>query len=296
MRLLIRLIIFKKKVLNRLSRFFPFVDANKTVLNFIDKNFSYIAKKYAERDIETSESPHPGDGVIWLFWWQGYEAAPPLVKKCIASVHAHAGNRRVILLTEENWRNYADIPDYIIKRVERGEITLTHFSDIMRMTLLAAHGGLWLDATIFVAHDIPDVWFSKPFYTVKYSTSPSRITKGRWCGFCQSAFSHQVLHGFCRDVFFTYWQKYDALIDYFFIDYVVLYGYNAVPKIKKLIDAVPENNTGIKALDIHFSDAYSAPEYQKIINSSVFFKLNWKREYKTVRDGKETIYAHFMNT
>ena len=97
------------------------------------------------------EKKSENNGNIWIFWWQGYDTAPLLVKKCIDSIIKNAGNHPVILITKENWKNYADIPDYIIEKVEKGIITLTHFSDILRMSLVSEHGGLWLDATIFVS-------------------------------------------------------------------------------------------------------------------------------------------------
>ncbi len=294
----VKLTILKKKVMNRLSHYFSFINPNATILNFLDKNFSYIVEKYknAEPQLSLQSENKETHQTIWQFWWQGYETAPILVKKCIDSVKAHANGAKVILLTEKNWRDYAEIPEYIVKKVKSGKISLTHFSDILRMVLLSKHGGLWLDATIFVSCDIPDEWFSAPYFSIHYKTSTSKIAKGRWTGFCQSAQKGSLIHSFCRDVFFDYWKKYDKLVDYFLIDYVMDFGYENISEFKRLVDSLPLNNECVKELDKHFSDVYSDELVSSILSKSTFFKLNWKREYKTLHNDCETIYAHFMNT
>ena len=72
------------------------------------------------------------------------------------------------------------------------------------------------------------------------------------------------------------------------------FGYRNIAEFKNLVDSLPYNNEGVKELDKHFSDAYSDSLYSSILSKSVFFKLNWKREYKIESNGKETIYAEFM--
>lgn len=200
----------------------------------------------------------------------------------------------IILLTKDNWQTYADIPEYIIKKVSEGNISLTHFSDILRMALLADHGGLWLDATIFVSQSIPDYCFTLPYFSIHYKASSSNITQGRWTGFCQGACRNSIIQCFCRDIFFEYWKKYARLADYFFIDYTMLCGYKNIPAFKQLVDSVPLNNEGIKELDLHFSDTFSKEKYESILKNSTFFKLNWKRIYKTENNGQKTFYSYFL--
>lgn len=291
-------LIIRKKILNRLSRFFKFINSDKVILNFIRNDFSAVIEKYKnhaeEKIFYEKEKLAENTGNIWIFWWQGYEAAPLLVKKCIGSITKNAKNHPVVLITKENWKNYADIPDYVIEKVKKGIITFTHFSDILRMILISKHGGLWLDATIFVSREIPDYCFELQYFSIHYETSTSKIAKGKWTGFCQSGQKNSLIHSFCRDVFFSYWKKYNKLIDYFFIDYVMLAGYKNIPGFKKLIDELPLNNQGIKELDKHFNDEYSMEYLNNILAQSTFFKLNWKRDYKKEINGKKTLYGYFL--
>lgn len=295
------ILIFIKKILNRLSRYFKSIDANSVIVKFIEKDFKEIIEKYkkntcspAVAEIKEIAERSKTEANIWVFWWQGYENAPVLVKKCIDSVRKNAGTHTVILLTKDNWQTYADIPEYIIKKVSEGNISLTHFSDILRMALLADHGGLWLDATIFISQSIPDYCFTLPYFSIHYKASSSKITQGRWTGFCQGACRNSIIHSFCRDIFFEYWKKYARLADYFFIDYTMLCGYKNIPAFKQLVDSVPLNNEGIKELDLHFSDTFSKEKYESILENSTFFKLNWKRIYKTENNGQKTFYSCFL--
>lgn len=292
------LLILKKKLFNKLSKICSFIIPNSVIEKFIEKDFSAIIEKYRNHTEESrffmKEKFSENVGNIWIFWWQGYDAAPLLVKKCIDSITKNAKNHPVVLITKENWKNYADIPDYIIEKLKKGIITLTHFSDILRMALISKNGGLWLDATIFVSREIPEYCFELPYFSIHYENSTSKIAKGKWTGFCQAGQKNSIIHSFCRDIFFSYWEKYSKLIDYFFIDYVMLTGYNNILDFKKLVDSVPLNNQGIKELDKHFNDEYSKELLDNILSKSTFFKLNWKRDYKKEINGKNTIYGHFL--
>jgi hypothetical protein len=91
---------------------------------------------------------------------------PPIVQSCFQSLCSHAGNHLVHLITQENISKYVTIPDYILRKVQEGKISFTHFSDILRMCLLYEHGGLWIDATVYVSQPIPEKVFQEPLFTV----------------------------------------------------------------------------------------------------------------------------------
>lgn len=290
----------EKKILHKLERFFPQIDSSCTIRRFLERKFRIITESYKNMPAVPAPAQKTDDSkpaAIWVFWWQGYDDAPPLVKKCIDSIRLHAGNHPVILLTQENCKAYAEFPEYVWEKFENGQITLTHFSDILRMKLLSVYGGLWCDTTIFVSKDIPEDYFKKPFFTIHYPTSTSAITLGKWTGFCQYAQQGFLLHRYCLDIFLTYWKTYGKLIDYFFIDYVVAHAYEHIPAIHESIDSIPKNNVGVKLLDRLFYEPYDANRYEQVLENSVFHKLNWKRNYpEKDADDKETGYGHFMQT
>jgi hypothetical protein len=91
---------------------------------------------------------------IWLLWLQGMKEAPTVIKACYASWGKHNPAWEIILLTEENLREYC--PPDIYPLLKAGNITKQALSDIIRINLLATHGGVWVDATCFCARPLDD--------------------------------------------------------------------------------------------------------------------------------------------
>jgi hypothetical protein len=93
---------------------------------------------------------------------------PQLVKLCNKSVKKYIPKdiAELHFICKDNLANYLDVPDYIWKKHEEGKISTAHFSDYIRVSLLAKYGGLWLDATIFVTSDLTP-GLDKDLFTLK---------------------------------------------------------------------------------------------------------------------------------
>lgn len=94
-------------------------------------------------------SPEAPDAV-WFFWWQGMEKAPKLVQDNLERSRRIFFDRKVIVITQENFDEFVEIPRSIIAKVKNKSITLAAFSDILRFALLGKYGGLWMDSTIYL--------------------------------------------------------------------------------------------------------------------------------------------------
>lgn len=280
--------ILKKKIYHKLH-----LDSDKVVESFLTKHFHQVIDTYKNIP-NPSTTEERKKAPIFVCWWQGEENAPEIVRICIASIKRNAQDHPVVLITKSNWNEWTDIPDYILRKVESKQISFTHFSDILRMALLARHGGLWLDATMFVANPISETIFSKPYWTIHREVANS-ITRGRWTGYCQAGQPNAFIHSFCRDFFYAYWTKYDKLVDYFLIDYVMDIGYRNLPHMQQLIDSVSPSNQKVLDLDRSFHLVYEQEAYRELVCSQTFFKLNWKRTYATDADGMVTMYQHFLD-
>jgi len=86
---------------------------------------------------------------IWFLWLQGIENAPLLVRKCYASWVKRNPGWEVVVLDENNIGRY--LPQQF------SGITKQALSDVLRINLLAAHGGVWVDATCFCVQPL-DEW------------------------------------------------------------------------------------------------------------------------------------------
>lgn len=117
--------------------------------------------------------------VIWQYWAQGMENVPPLVRICMESVDKYATpDYQIIRLSDDNLANYIEIPDWLEKRRESGQISVAHFSDILRCMLLATYGGLWLDACTLLTGKLPEMLFKYDFFV--YQRDPSEPHKKYW--------------------------------------------------------------------------------------------------------------------
>ena len=47
---------------------------------------------------------------IWICWWQGIEHAPEIVKVCVDSIKRNNNKYEVIIITDENYKNYITFP------------------------------------------------------------------------------------------------------------------------------------------------------------------------------------------
>ena len=81
---------------------------------YLDK-IEKIEKKYKEGSIAT-------DRKVWICWFQVMENAPEVVKRCYASIKDNITDREVILLTENNYREYICFPQEIQAKIDSGII------------------------------------------------------------------------------------------------------------------------------------------------------------------------------
>jgi hypothetical protein len=89
---------------------------------------------------------------IWIFWMQGFENAPFVVKICLESWQKYNSNWKVVKLDQENVHEY--ISDFELYRPDR---SVAAMSDVLRINLLNKFGGVWVDATLFCTKPL-DSW------------------------------------------------------------------------------------------------------------------------------------------
>ena len=76
--------------------------------------------------IQANELTHEHPKVIWWCWLQGIEAAPPIVRACYNSLVQDewfkVNGYKVNVIDAENWKEYIELPDYIVKKWENKRI------------------------------------------------------------------------------------------------------------------------------------------------------------------------------
>jgi len=82
---------------------------------------------------------------IWFLWFQGIDHAPSLVKTCLDSWVHWNPDWDIEVLDETIVSEY--LPDVFILYKNTPGMTLTSFSDLIRVNLLFHYGGVWVDST-----------------------------------------------------------------------------------------------------------------------------------------------------
>lgn len=262
----------------------------------IDITLNYITKNYGDCvNIEPEESlpPIEKECPVWTCWWQGEESAPDIIKACIQSIREHCGNHLVHVITWENYSQYVEIPEVVMKRYKNGEIMSAHMADLLRCKLLTQYGGIWCDATIFMTEDLNASMFDYSFYTIKHGLENWRQlelepSKCYWRIFFMGTGKNNPIVRTCGDILERMLSEKKPLINYWTMDYIFLMLYRQYPIIKNMLDAVPYNNENPYLLEKNLGQPYSEQLWKDICNKQSIHKLSWKIDFP---DKSDTIYA-----
>jgi hypothetical protein len=91
----------------------------------------------------------PVPQIIWTYW--NSEDLPLLVRKCVDSWRRQHVNYDVRVLTPANLAQYMDIGPLAVEWND----SPAREADIVRLHVLAAHGGIWCDATVYLWAPFP---------------------------------------------------------------------------------------------------------------------------------------------
>ena len=214
---------------------------------------------------------------------------------CLKSIEKNIPkNAKIIIITKDNIEEYLKISPHIMEKVNKGTISLTHLSDIVRVNLLSEWGGCWFDATVYALKQYPYV-FDYEIWTTKRSDNNLYIPKGRWTGFAMGGWSHSILFDLMKDLFDEYWRRYDVLIDFFLIDLFIELLYRTVPEVKKLIDDIPYNNIGVQKLWPMLCEEFNEQNFKHLTMDADLYKLSWRINVEPVINGHYTIYGKLLD-
>lgn len=267
---------------------------HKTVLNYLESRYADFYRRYDYAQPLPDDDP-AYQGKVWLCWWQGIDNAPALVQRCVESIQRNVKEHDVIILTDENYRRYVDIPDWIVDKYRNGVFSRTHFSDILRYCLLSQHGGLWLDATFFCAHPLDD-YLDMPLFTIKRPGYDHRsVACGMFAGYSLGCdYEHRRIFAVMRDFLFEYWRTNDFLIDYLLVDYMCKLAQQYDSRIAQAFESVVPNNPQCDDLVKSLASPFDQRLWDELQSETSLFKLTWKQQFPSVVEGKDTFYARLL--
>ena len=233
---------------------------------------------------------------IWICWWQGLNNAPDIVKKCVESIRIHAGNHKIVIITDENYKEFVTFPTWLEEKYKRGIITKTHLSDLLRISLLARYGGIWLDSTFFCTGDLQP-YFDMPVWSIK---RPDYRHVSVACGeFANYSFGctteYRKVFAILREYLLDYWEHYGYMIDYLFLDYLIVLARKQNAYVNQAFNEIVPNNKNCDELLKTLGNVFDSSAWEKLKDNTALFKLTWKADFSETVDGKMTYYGKLLN-
>ena len=268
---------------------------------YFTRNYKDIIEKFQNWQIDTTPIKKP---FIWVFWGQGEAQMPPLVKACYRQLTNY--NYNVKLLTNDNIKEYIELPDTVIQKVCCGQISWAYFSDIVRNSILAEYGGMWVDATAWIPKRIP----TENFMEYKF-ISPSEMTainsrsvrfwstfEWNWNGWCMwSNCKNYIIFSFVADMLIEIAKKESVIPDYVTIDYLIYLAIRLFPETHQDLEKAKEIQCSNRhKLALMMNEAYDENKYKGLIKDNFIFKLSFRAKWQELtKDGQQTFYGRILN-
>ena len=285
----------------------------------------FLIKKYDSKVQEfkkfnsSRELKHEHPKVIWWCWLQEIEAAPPIVRACYNSLMREFKGSRVQDLSDgyeikvidaENWKEYIELPDYIVKKWEKKQIPPALFSDLLRLELLIKYGGTWIDSTVLCtgfkefnglssssgSSSSPSVQEFKKYleadlFLFQYTKQGSiPVSISNW--FISAHSNNEVLIAL-RDMLYAYWKDYDCVLDYYIFHlFFVVISKEYPDQILAMPYGQSQNSL---VLLHHWSEKFDQKKWDKLTSQVCFHKLAFRVSEETKKN-KASYYYHILNT
>ena len=237
---------------------YRYLEKYKYVLDKLDVNYTSSKKK---------------TNVIWLCWLQGYENAPLIVQKCKESVFKHNPDSKIVLIDNSNVDEYISIPPHIKEKHDKGIIPHAHYSDFIRISLLAKYGGTWIDATIFLSNKLPDYVIHSNLFFFQ-SEYVGRVYGA--CNFLSSIPDNPIILQE-KELLNEYWKCENKLVSYsiFHLFWAMIINYNEKNKhCWESIPFIPSINTYL--IQSEMFNPFSQERFDQITAITPIHKLTYK--------------------
>lgn len=239
-----------------------------------NKSYIYFKKKYSkylDGISKTDYKVETDNKIVWVCWFQGYDNAPDIVKKCIDSMYKWLPEYQIVIITTENLFKYIELPDYIIEKWKNGIITNTLFSDFVRLDLLNRYGGIWIDSTVYFTGPLPQYVNSSDFFM--FRCNHYDIPKFGESWFIKSSPNNEVLYKTLQ-LMNEYWKHESKIRDYFqmfiFMKIVIERDSSKIKNMIKIPNSIPH------MLQAYLNDGFDKDIYNEICKITPIHKLTYK--------------------
>lgn len=271
-----------------------------TVVN--DRVTPYLENKYQELvPKECGGFSESASKKVWFCWLQGMDNAPDLIKACYHAACRYMPEREIILIDEENYLSFVEMPEFIVEKRKKGIIPAALFSDLLRLELLIKYGGTWIDSTVLMTnpktlptslkgkdykaddegnldtesgHPWLDGIMNADLFFFQYRNINKRFAGiGNW--FITAKPQHWVLVTI-RNVLHEYWKEHDCVLNYYIFHAV----FNMIVKKHPEIIMTMPKRWAVPSLYLRDRLAmdFDASFWKELTEHVCFHKLNYRKE------------------
>lgn len=238
-------------------------------------------KERVEREYDASVVRY--NDIVWTLWLQGEDAAPEIVRACIASMRKHLPSKRVAVLDEDTMLEGVTLPEHVMRKYEAGVITKTHLSDLLRLELLTTMGGTWVDATVWLS-GTPQAFVTESnlfmYQSMKPGLDGKSICMSSWLMTAQAPSRILLL---ARDLLYLYWERYDRMDDYFLLHYMLQIAIKEYPD--EWVRVVPASNSTPHVLLLRLGEPFDQGVFDGVCAQTAVHKLTYKGVDEMSREG-----------
>lgn len=246
---------------------------NKLYRRLKRKNKKFVEAYVLEHENDNFEHIH--SKVVWTIWLQGMDQAPAIVKKCYESMCKNLKDREIVVITEDNFSQYVNFPDYIMEKYRKGIISKVHFADLLRIELLTKHGGTWLDGTVFISDEPKQNYLFDAelflFQTLKPGLDGQSAAISSWF---MTASSNNKIILLTRALLHNYWKNHNYAVDYFILHNFFQIAIETYPEEWEKV--VPFCNSTPHILLLRLFEPYKEDMYKAITDMVPVHKLSYK--------------------
>ena len=260
--------------------------------NMIKREYGNLVES-AEINWENNEETLGNqEKIIWTCWFQGVESAPAIVKMCLASMKKVFPEFSFVILTDSNIKEYVKMPSYIEEKYRKGLITKTHYSDLVRVTVLEKYGGIWMDATVLctsnkLVHELIEK--EKTLFVFKdcFSLDPYTAMSS-W--FIYARKNNPYLKA-VQMMLFEYWKREKHLCNYFLFHICFM----VVGDLKKNAwNEIPTySSQPPHIMQSELFDIFDENRVNELKDMTSIHKLSYKFSKENF-EKKNTVYTHFI--
>lgn len=302
---------FFKSVVKRQSFKAIYPEVLRRVEPFLTKRYAPIVQEFKKFNVQGQEFENSridastgstAKKPIWFCWLQGIEQAPEIIRSCYNSIKRNIPDREIKVIDAKNWKEYVELPEYIVKKWEKGRIPAALFSDLLRLELLIKYGGTWCDSTVLCTGvsgskfqgsrgsiNENDNYLNADLFLFQYSRPGSKeISISNW--FITARKNNEVLMAL-REMLYAYWKDYDCTLDYYMFHlFFSMIAKEYPQEIAKMPYGYSPNSL---VLLHHWGEKFGQKKWDKLTQRVCFHKLAFKIP-KGVIDDKDNFYNHIL--